>query len=167
MLLILGGGLAAFLLLAVLVIVIVLVSDGDSRIAVSPPAPAPDTQRQPPPEPAPRQPPADPAPRQPPGQPEPRPAARESAQEQRFTQECTQRWGVSADGCQCLLRAGKPILQAADYDDAIAVLAAIFARNQDQIRQKVQSIVAQRGQEAAQRIVQAIQAMERDCKDVR
>nr|WP_281721712.1 FHA domain-containing protein [Nitrosomonas nitrosa] len=160
-----GGGL---LLLAIIAVVFVLVT-GDSQQRADAPAPPPRTEAPTPPR---TEAPARPAPpAQPPAQPPAPPrteAPRGSAAQQRFTQACTQQWGISAEGCQCLLRAAAPVLQDSDYDDAIDLLAVIFrTRNEEQIKQKMQQLVQQRGQETFQRIFGSLQAMDRDCKNVR
>jgi hypothetical protein len=58
------------------------------------------------------------------------------------------------------------VLQENDYDDAIAVVGLLVSDQAEQARQRVRDLGQQQGEEYAQRIVRAIQAMDRDCKNV-
>jgi hypothetical protein len=152
-----GGG--ALLLLALIAVVVVLATGGDS--------PTTEARRETPTTPAPRtETPTIPTPTTPtqPRRETPPPAAQGGAQ--RMAQACRGAWQGSDAVCQCVMRAVQPVLQEADYDDAIEVMTMVFTNKGDEARQKVQQMVAQGGQEKAQRIVTAVQAIGRDCKNV-
>jgi hypothetical protein len=159
-----GGGL---LLLVLIAVVVVLVTGGDQQTTeVRPPArtetpAAPSTPTTPAPRTETPTPPAQPT--QPPPRTETPPA---QGGMQRMTQACRTRWQGSDAVCQCVMRAVQPVLQEGDYDDAIEVMTMVFTDKGDEARQKVQQMVAQGGQEKAQRIVSAVQAIGRDCKSV-
>lgn len=161
---ILGGGGLALLLLAAVAVVIVLVTGGEERAADvgQPPARSEEPRRDPPPRTeAPPQAPRTEAPRR--AQP---PATTAGDGPERFARACRTTWQGSEAACQCLARTVQPILQAGDYDDAIAVMNFVFTDKGDEARQRVQQIAEQKGQELATRIVQAVQAIGRDCKNV-
>jgi uncharacterized protein (UPF0261 family) len=83
-----------------------------------------------------------------------------------MTQACRTTWQGSEAVCQCVLRAVQSVLQDGDYDDAIEVMTLVFTNKGDDVRQKIPQMVRQGGQERAQRIVGALQAIGRDCKNV-
>ena len=159
---IIGGG-GALLLLALIAVVVVLATGGDS--------PTTEARRETPTTPAPRtETPTTPTPTQPappPAQPRREtPPPTQGAGPQRMAQACRSTWQGSEAACQCVTRAVQPVLQDGDYDDAIEVMTMVFTNKGDEARQKVQQMVAQGGQEKAQRIVSAVQAIGRDCKSV-
>ncbi len=155
---IIGGG-GALLLLALIAVIVVLVTGGDQRAAdVREPSrtdPAPPRAETP----APRTeaPPAQPRREQPPAT---------QAGPQRMAQACRANWRLSEAACECVVRTSQPQLQAGDYDDAIEIMMLVFTDKGDDARQKVQQMVQQGGQERAQRIVAAVQAIGRDCRNV-
>jgi outer membrane biosynthesis protein TonB len=172
---ILVGGGGALLLLVLIAVIVVLVTGGEQQSTeVRPPArtetPAAPTTPTTPTTPTP---PAQPTPPRtetptPPAQPTPPRTETPPTQGgmQRMTQACRTSWQGSEAVCQCVMRAVQPVLQEGDYDDAIEVMTMVFTNKSDEARQKVQQMVAQGGQEKAQRIVSAVQAIGRDCKSV-
>jgi hypothetical protein len=182
--LILGGSVGGFLLIAILVVVLLQIFGGDQPNVPEPPKPPPHTNPTPNPTPNPNPAPnpnpnptpnpnpnpapnPNPNPNPNPQPPQPPPRTGQNASQAKFNQACTANWHVSAQGCQCLYNAGKDILQDGDYDDMIQVMDAIFAQNQEQIRQRMQSIVQNKGQATGQRIYHALQSMDKACKNVR
>nr|WP_281721713.1 serine/threonine-protein kinase [Nitrosomonas nitrosa] len=151
-----GGGLLLFVLIAV--VVIRVTADSQQR-ADSPKPPLRTTEAST----RPRT--EAPARQAPPAQPPAPPPATTATGPQRLAQACRAWQGISEAGCACIVRASTPVLQAGDYDGAIEIMGMVFTDKGDQARSRIQQLAGQ-NQAMAQRIVAAVQAIGRDCRNV-
>jgi hypothetical protein len=132
--LLLGAGLAAVVVLVALLLAIVLSDDAATVRPERPDSPRTDEPRR-----------------------------DQAAGAQKFLQTCLERWRGPQQQCECFVRTVGGILQPSDYDDMIEVVTAVLGKNNDRVRDLMQQVTQRRGKAAQTRMVQAGQAMDREC----